>query len=156
MRKSKTITLDDRGSKRTFKITEMPATKQEAWLIKVGILMSALVDGVESGVGRNDFRDLEGLAKKLLAHGIGQLSNLEYEKAKPLLDELLLCCARIDGGVEQLCTPDSVDGYIEDVKTLFLLRKEALEINLGFLADASASSSQPSNPIISIPRNEAN
>ena len=36
MRKTKEITIDDRGTAKTFRITEMPATKFEWWIIQAG------------------------------------------------------------------------------------------------------------------------
>lgn len=69
--------------------------------------------------------------------GISALGRLDYDKARPLLDELLSCCSRVDAGVEQPLTPDVLEGFIEDVRTLFTLRKEALALNFGFFAQAA-------------------
>ena len=134
MRKEKTITLDDRGKKLTFRIKEMSATGLESWIIRAMLLV-----GGNKGKGGESVKNA---ADFINADGLRLLSSLDYGKAKPLLDELLACCTRIDGGIEQLCTPDSVDGYIEDVKTLFTLRMEALKLNLDFLAQESLSGSQ--------------
>ena len=88
--------------------------------------------------------------KRRERHGLKALANVEYEKAQPLLDELLACCARTDAGVEQRCTPDTVDGYIEDVRTLFKLRVEAAKLNFGFFG--ASPSDSPADLHIGKPR----
>lgn len=93
---------------------------------------------------------VENAGKYLSEHGLKALANVEYEKAQPLLDELLACCARTDAGVEQRCTPDSVDGYIEDVRTLFKLRVEAAKLNFGFFG--ASPSDSPADLHIGKPR----
>ncbi|MGL4208853.1 MAG: hypothetical protein ACRCTY_05645, partial [Candidatus Adiutrix sp.] len=60
------------------------------------------------------------------------LRQVDYSRLRPLMDEMLACCYRIDGGIEQRCLPETVGGYIEDVKTIMTLRQEALKLNLGF------------------------
>ena len=131
MRKEKTVILNDRGNELTFKVREMPATQLESWLLRAGLLLA--------GTGAFDGKDVtnanEAIAKAgavLSNGGISALASLDYIKVQPLLDELLGCCIRTDAGVEQRLTPDTVDGIIEDVKTLFALRKEALSVNLSF------------------------
>lgn len=138
MRKEKIITLNDRGKDLTFKIREMPAMKLEAWLIQAGLLLA--------GTGAFDGKDvstpgdaIQKAGAVLSQGGISALANIDYEKAKPLLDDLLACCTRTDAGIEQRLTPDTVDAIITDVRTLFALRKEALTLNLGFFMGAGAS-----------------
>lgn len=138
MRKEKIITLDDRGKKLTFKIREMSATGLESWIIRAMLLI-----GADKTKGRTDIKNAADFIK---TDGLQLISSLDYEKARPLLDELLACCSRIDGGIEQLCTPETVDGYIEDVKTLIALRMEALKLNLDFLAPENPSDSPDGVP----------
>ena len=131
MRQEKTIVLNDRGRDLTFKIREMSAIKLESWLLRLGLLLA--------GTGMFDSKDVTNpndaiqKAGAVLSNlGISALASIDYEKAKPLLDELLACCVRTDAGIEQPLTPDTVDSIIEDIKTLFALRKEALLLNIGF------------------------
>lgn len=121
------LTLEDRGKQLQFVVKEMPATKLEAWIIRALLLIAGA--GIEVPGGSDLRRAGEFLANK----GVGALGTLNYEKASPLLDDLLGCCYRKLDRVEERCTPDSVDGYIEDVTTLFKLRMEAAKLNLGFL-----------------------
>ena len=144
MRKETTVIIEDRGNPLTFTIREMPATRLERWIIRAMLLLAGSEgpEGLSGGV--------ENAGKYLSEHGLKALANVEYEKAQPLLDELLACCARTDAGVEQRCTPDSVDGYIEDVRTLFKLRVEAAKLNFGFFG--ASPSDSPADLHIGKPR----
>ena len=137
MRKEKTITLKDRERELTFKVREMSATQLESWIIRAGLLLAGtgMLESAEVSKGAGDVMAQAG--KAIAEGGLSALGKMDYEKAKPLLDELLACCTRIDGGMEQHLTPEVVDGIIEDVKTLFALRKEALALNFGFFASAA-------------------
>ena len=144
MRKETVVTIEDRGNPLTFTIREMPATQLERWIIRAMLLLAGSegLEGLSGGV--------ENAGKYLSEHGLKALANVEYEKAQPLLDELLACCARTDAGVEQRCTPDTVDGYIEDVRTLFKLRVEAAKLNFGFFG--ASPSDSPADLHIGKPR----
>lgn len=170
MRKEKIITLEDRGRKLTFKIRKMSALKLESWIIRAGLLLAGtgilsreIVDGAAPDSSIRDAAPDAGEAmrkagKAIMTHGLAAFGAVDYEKARPLLDELLECCARVDAGVEQTLAPGVADGIIEDVRTLFTLRKEALALNLGFFVPAgpsgsdSGTTSRPdlSNPGISV------
>jgi hypothetical protein len=152
VRRTKTITLDDRGNKRAFRIEEMPATELESWAIQAALALSVTLE-VKPDDNLFDLTVLEDVIRRLFAGGLGRLSLIDYNKVKPLYDKLLLCCYRLDGGVEQRCEPETIDGYIEDVKTLFALRAEALKLNFSFFPNAAPSDSRSSSPIINIPRN---
>lgn len=146
-RKEITITLDDRGSERKFRIVEMSATRLQSWIIRAGLLLASAID--LDGVDTSGGLDNEAIAKigqYLISHGIGELSKLDYAKAQPLLDELLECCYRVDGGVSQQCTPNTVDGFIDDVRTLFRLQIEAAKVNFDFFGAGGTSPASPLSP----------
>ena len=140
MRKEKTIIIDDRGKSLTFKIREMSALQLESWIARAGILLAAtgILDETKVDV-RNVGEIAEGVSRTLAHSGIAALGKLDYDKARPLLDELLACCSRVDAGVEQPLTSDVLEGFIEDVRTLFTLRKEALALNFDFFAQGGPS-----------------
>lgn len=148
MRKSSTITIDDRGKNLTFRIEEMPATRLEKWIVKALLLLSRA-----RGTGDGKEVSLEEAAGVLLQDGVKALSKIDYDEAAPLLEEMLQCCTRIDGGVAQKCTSDTVDGYIEDVQTLFKLKMEALKLNFSFFtASLSSSSAAPDTKTLRVPK----
>lgn len=147
MRKEKNIVIDDRGRSLTFKIREMSALRLESWIARAGILLAAtgILDETRVDV-RNAGEIAAGVARAVGESGISALGRLDYDKARPLLDELLFCCSRVDAGVEQPLTPDVLEGFIEDVRTLFTLRKEALALNFGFFAQGGPSASVKDGP----------
>ena len=147
MRKEKNIVIDDRGKSLTFKIREMSALQLEGWIARAGILLAGtgILDETRVDV-RNAGEIAAGVARAVGESGISALGRLDYDKARPLLDELLSCCSRVDAGVEQPLTPDVLEGFIEDVRTLFTLRKEALALNFGFFAQGGPSASVKDGP----------
>ena len=133
MRKEKTITLNDRGRELTFKIREMPATRLESWIVRAGLLLAST--GVLDTANISDAGEAIQAAGKVIADGgLAALGKVDFDKAQPLLDELLMCCEHIVDGTGHKVTPDTVDGIIEDVKTLFALRKEVITLNFDFFA----------------------
>ena len=143
MRKTKEITIDDRGTAKTFRITEMPATKFEWWIIQAGrALLGAGLGKELPGVNINSAEDVQEKVGNLLANeGLTALNNVDLDKIKPLYDQLLECCElKIDNFYTKL-DPDTVDAQIESVKTLFTLRKEALVFHLDFLEVGAGSPS---------------
>jgi hypothetical protein len=127
-RKQIEIQLEDRDKTLNFVIKEMPATQLESWITRAVLLLAGSgLSGMPGGM------NIQKAGEYLSEKGLGVLSTLSYEKAAPLLDELLACCYRKVGDHLERCTPGSVDGYIEDVATLFKLRAEAIKLNLGFL-----------------------
>lgn len=130
------ITIEDRGNPLHFVIEEMPATKLESWIIRALLLVAG------AGIQVPDGADLRKAGAFLAERGVSALGTLDYDKAKPLLDELLGCCYRRLDNARQRCTPETLDGFVEDVQTIFRLRVEAIKLNLGFLqAEAEKLSS---------------
>jgi predicted glycoside hydrolase/deacetylase ChbG (UPF0249 family) len=126
-RKEKIIDIQDREQLLTFKIKEMPATKMESWLFRAASLLASAWKQTMAGAAPTNFDNIS------LESKLSILGEIDYEKAEPLLNELLSCCSRMVEKVEERCTPQSVDNYILDVSTLFKLRLEAVKLNLGSL-----------------------
>lgn len=150
MRKEKTVTIEDRGNRLTFKIREMPALKLESWIIRAALVLagSGLLDAdaarkaKKAAQGMETGEAMRAAGELVMNNGLAALASVDYEKVAPLLDELLACCSRIDAGIEQKLTPDIVDAIVSDVRTLFTLRKEAFAVNFGFFALAGESGSE--------------
>ena len=81
------------------------------------------------------------------------LDKVDYEKLEPISNALLSCCYRINGNMEEQCTPETVNGYIESFKTLFTLKKEAFAISIDFFGDDGNSRPTTSKPTIEIGKN---
>jgi hypothetical protein len=138
MRKTKEVTIEDGGNRLTFRIRQMPATQLESWMMRA-IIQVAGASGsnadMPSGAALEQLFSGENAETNL----VKIISGLDYEKAKPLLDEMLACCYRVEGQAEIRCTLEIMDGMISDVKSLWALRKEALSLNLGFIKGGTES-----------------
>ncbi|MFJ7315273.1 hypothetical protein ACIQVE_21420 [Pseudomonas sp. NPDC098747] len=123
-RKVITISVNDGGEDKSFRITQMPATKLEAWIARALLL-----------VGHTDLDPavFAGSTDAAASAGIKALSGVSYEHAKPLYDELLACCEVMVGDHFEHLSVSNADVHIEDVKTLFKLRMEAAKLNFSFL-----------------------
>ena len=161
MRKEKRIVVNDRGRELAFVVREMPATKLESFIVRGGLLLAA--SGLAEGLLGGHEGEAPDVAHVMQAAGrlvqqrgadlLRAVGSLDYEKARPLLNDLLGCCT-LEGSVAPL-SEETADAVIEDVRTLFTLRKEALVLNLGFFAVAGHSGSQPSaNPAPHSPKRE--
>ena len=140
MRKTKEIVINDRGTNKSFKITEMSASKFEWWLIRVGRLL--LGTGIGNQVDVDSAEDVQKLiADTLLKDGLKSLGSVNLAEAKELYDDLLRCCELKSDNFYMPLDTDTIDGQIESVKTLFTLRKEALVLHLDFLESAAQSQS---------------
>ena len=131
-RKEITIGINDGGFEKSFRIRQMPATKLEAWIAQALLL-----------VGHSDIDPaaFSGSTDSMATAGMKALSSVSYEKAKPLYDELLGCCAIVAEGIFHDLSLANADMHIEDVKTLFKLRMEAAKLNFDFFDFGALSKS---------------
>ena len=117
-----TITAEGRDKGRTYLITEMSAFQAEDLAVRVLLaLANAGVDTPDAGSG------MAGLA----VSGMEALKKLPYATAKPIMDE-------IRGFMQYQHKPGQApmpldDTNVEEVTTLFELRKRFLFLHLGFL-----------------------
>lgn len=133
MRKSITVDIQDRTELLKFEIMEMSATQQEKWLMKAFLLLGK-AGGTNEGISRAMAGDVSGI--------FGLLAGLEYEDAEPLLNQLLECCFRLTTGkdkrvVKLPVTAATLDGYVEDVRTIFKLKMESFKLNFGFFEEGN-------------------
>lgn len=145
MRNEVTLTLEDRSNPdkpRQFLIREMSATRCERFLYRAALVIA--------GSGINTLPDEGGInaaAKYLMEHGAKALGNIDFDKAEPLLNELLGCCSVVVDKAETKLTPENVDTFIWDVPNLVKLRLEALKLNLGFFKQGIGNVfGSPENP----------
>lgn len=134
MRQQTTITLEDDGNKLIFHIEQMPATKLESWIFRAIQVLGPALE-LPEGAG------LEAVGSVLEKDGLRALAAIDYDKAKPLLDEMLGTASRMVDGAAYPCTLDTIDGYIGNVSTLLRLRMECFKVNLGFFGSAAPSGS---------------
>ena len=146
MLKEKIITLNDNGNTLKFKVRQLPATEQEKLIMKI-LLLEANKDIAELDVDKLRENPQMAINSKVL---LSALEKLDYEKIEPISDTLLSCCYRINGNMEEQCTPETVNGYIESFITLLSLKKAALEVSFDFFGEDGNSQSITSKAKIEI------
>jgi hypothetical protein len=130
-----TISADNRDHGKTFVITEMSATKTEAWATRAMLALTHA--GVEvpddlSGAGLNG----------LLIFGIQSLKGLQYDDLQALMDEMMECVALMpDANKPQIVRP-LVENDIEEVTTRLRLKDEVLQLHVGFSIAGALSKHQ--------------
>lgn len=141
MRKEITVAIADNGNELRFRIKQMPATKQERWIMRALLLVARSGIGgminVPDGKKLGELKMTQDIKFEDMLKALGQLN---YEDVEPLMEELLNCCTRIsDSGAEQVCTGNTIDGYVGDLKTLLKLRQEVLKLHFSFFQNAANS-----------------
>jgi len=159
MRKEKSITVsaEGRDKGKQFKLREMSATQAESWAIRVMLAIGSSGIEIPDGLARQGFAGLlvilnnkdaasdelvqtvlSGLRVALLVN----LLKIPYEKAEPLLEEMM-ACAQI---VEPAITRGLMEGDVEEVSTLLMLRKEIWGLHSDFFTGAGPLTSGSDQP----------
>ena len=146
MLKEKIITLNDNGNMLKFKVRQLPATEQEKLIIKI-LLLVANKDVAELDVKKLRENPQMAVNAKVIMSAI---EKLDYEKLEPISNVLLSCCYRIVGNMEEQCTPETVNGYVESFWTLLSLKKAALEVSFDFFGEDGNSQATTSKETIEI------
>ena len=141
MLKEKIITLNDNGNMLKFKVRQLPATEQEKLIIKI-LLLVANKDVAELDVEKLRENPQMAVNAKVIMSAI--------EKLEPISNTLLSCCYRIVGNMEEQCTPETVNGYVESFWTLLSLKKAALEVSFDFFEEDGNSQATTSKATIEI------
>ncbi len=136
MRKELEITLQDRGKDIVFVIKEMPALQLEKWLMKALLALCGSRNFEAQSTSKGHTKTTKELLDSLFeGRFLEVFCNTECSEIEPLLDELLTCVQRrVDNGLMQV-NSNTIESYIEDVRTLFNLRMEVLKLNLDFLLE---------------------
>lgn len=139
MRRVKRITVTSGDAKtnrdfgKTFEITEKPAEETEEWCAR------ALL-GI--GGGRMDIpEELMNFpsAAIIVIGGARALVSMSFEDAKPLMAEMMACVKLCPDPANPAVVRNLMPGEIEEPATLIAIRKEVLELHLGFtLAEAKS------------------
>lgn len=133
MLKTKEITIEKgRDAGTQFLITEMPIIKADKWASK--LLLALAGSGVE-------VPNLNGGMLAIVNIAMSAFKNIPEDKLLPLLDELLDCVQIIpEGGKPRALNLDIND--IQDLTTLWKLRKEVLQLHIDFLKSALSLTSE--------------
>lgn len=126
---SLTIGAEGRDKGKVFILTELSAYDAEEWAGR------ALFSLMNAGVEIPDNISEAGLAG-VAAMGMKAIANLPFDSAKPLLDKMM-DCVQIQPSPN--VTRELMSGDIEEVATLFTLRKKILGLHLDFFTAAAPS-----------------
>jgi hypothetical protein len=126
-RRTKTITIphkekDNRDEGKTFFLQEMGAVQAEKWAMRVLIAISGPGTKIPNKAG------LASLAEAGMSL-FTMLGNIRWEQAEPLLNEMMQCVMRKESAT--VIRP-LVEEDIDEITTLLMLRREVLELHLGF------------------------
>lgn len=128
-RKTKTIHIDTgRDKGKTFLITEKPIIQADKWAQRA--LFALAGSGIDTA-GINPNGGMLEMAKL----AISVISRIDPQIGGELLDELLTCVKIVPSG--GLARSLDIESDIEDLKTLFELRKEALLVHIDFLTNGN-------------------
>ncbi len=134
-RRTKLVTIpedpkgENRDSGKSYLVTEMSPFKAEAWALRaLNIIAKAGVDVPQETMRAG----MAGLAS--IAPSFAGFQGLDIEALKPLLEEMMECVSFKAGTeVMPIYRKISLDASdIEEVSTILRLRKEVLELHLGF------------------------
>jgi len=124
-RKIKEITLSadaKRDAGKTFVITEMPALKAEKWALRAFLAL------IRAGIEIPEQTQALGMAG-IASLSFQALQGLSFDDVEPLLEEMMDCIKlRTSSSFERKLA----DGDIEEVSTLFNLRKEVFQLHVDF------------------------
>ncbi|MBO1014940.1 hypothetical protein IPU70_15370 [Achromobacter sp. SD115] len=132
-RKQTTLTIgaEGRDKGKVFILTELSAYEAEEWAGR------ALFSLMNAGVEIPDNIAEAGLAG-VAAMGMKAIAKLPFDSAKPLLDKMM-DCVQIQPSPN--VTRELMSGDVEEVATLFTLRKKVLGLHLDFFTAAAPSTS---------------
>lgn len=138
MLRTKEVTIDaekgGRDAGKTYLLTEMPAIQADKWAMRfLNALLASGISIPDDAVGAG-LAGLASVASKM-GEAFGTFRGLNMDAIEPLLDQLLDCVQfKASGGSLRKLMHSA--GDIQEVKTIWTLRRELLELHLGFsLAD---------------------
>lgn len=129
------ITEEGRDKGKKYLLTEMSATKAEAWA------MRAFLAASRSGIEIPDEIAALGLAG-LAMIGLAGLKGVNYYEIEPLLLEMIECVQVMPNPNDPNVVRKLIEDDIEEVPTRLKLREEVFKLHTDFLAKENHSTSQ--------------
>lgn len=127
-----TVTDEGRDKGKTFVLTEMPASKAEAWAMRA--LLALLANNVELPDG------FERMGMAAMAEiGIKALAGLKWEVAEPLLAEMWSCVQIMPDPSKPHVIRPLIEEDVEEITTRVKIRAEVWKLHTGFLKAVAPS-----------------
>ena len=127
-----TVTDEGRDKGKTFLLTELSASKAEAWAMRA--ILALMAGGVELPEGFERL-GMAGMAEV----GIKALAGLRWEVAEPLLAEMWECVRIMPDPARPNVIRNLIEEDIEEITTRIKLRAEVWKLHTGFLKAAAPS-----------------
>lgn len=144
-----TISASGRDKGKSFVITEMDADKGERWALRALLALSRGGIEVPPGLFEQGWIGLANMLPYALVMGLQSLHGSQWAEVEPLLDEMMECIRFKPPGSndERLLQPlfPGSGSQIEEIATRLHLRKEVLQLHMGF-SWADALSTSGTNP----------
>lgn len=148
MRRTVQIQIEDRGNLKTFEIKEMSCFELEEWILRASRLLVGT--GIFAGFDISQVSSSAD-APRILAALIRQTDGLADLARKVDMDDFLRLRAQMlqtialvtPSGVKMPLTRTTIEGNIEDYRTLLKLNWEALKFNLNFSSAGASTTSEP-------------
>lgn len=116
---------------KVFVLREMPASQAEKWAMRA--LLSVARSGID--IGQAAGQGMQGIAMM----GVSALLAANWEDAEPLLDEMMGCIqVQPDPSNPHVVRP-LIEDDLEEVWTRIYLRREVLEMHVGFSLSGAVS-----------------
>lgn len=132
-----TVTDEGRDKGKTFILTELSASRAEAWAMRA--ILALMAGGVQLPEGFERM-GMAGMAEV----GIKALSGLSWNEAKPLLDEMWECVKIRPDPSKPNVERFLIEEDIEEVATRIKLRAEIWKLHADFLKAVNPSNSKSS------------
>jgi hypothetical protein len=131
-----TVPATGRDKGKRFLITEMSASASEDWAARlIFAMMNSGADIPDEVAGAG----LAGLAAIDPGTLLKAISRVPYEKAKPLLNEMMDCVQVLPDPKDVNVVRPLIEDDIEEVATRLLLRKEVFSVHLDHFMSAARS-----------------
>jgi hypothetical protein len=128
--------VPDRDEGKVFVLTEMPASRAEAWAMRAGLALFHANVELPSGF------DPRRLSFASMAEiGLQVLSGLKWEDAEPLMDEMWSCVQIQPDPTQPLVVRNLLEEDIEEISTRLKLRAEVWKLHTDFLGAVFPSKS---------------
>lgn len=132
-----TITESTRDKGKVFQLTEMPATRGEAWATRA--LLALMKGGVDLP---ENFSDMPMAA--MAEVGFKALSGIDYKVVEPLLLEMMECVKIIPDPSKPNVVRPLIEEDIEEIATIVKLRAEVWKLHTDFFQAANQSNTATS------------
>lgn len=139
LKQNRVVIDSGRDKGKVFIIDEAPIAKQEDFAMRF------IFAAMNSGMSIPD--EVAGMGiSGLIGLGFAGFMKIPYEMAKPLFAEMMTCVSyQVDPRKPETARPLMFDGDVEDLTTMFKLRKEVWDIHTSFIKTAGKSTSDTSH-----------